>query len=477
MNSCVRLDTIGTMLLERVRATIEMHRMLRNGEPTLVAVSGGLDSVVLLDVLHRLASEYQTALHVAHLDHGLRGSTSADDARFVERLAEERRLPIHASRLKPGALGAHSGLGREGAARAARYAFYESVASEIGEARIALGHTATDQAETILHRLARGTGAAGLRGIPAVRAPYIRPLIRATQDEILAYAKDRALIWREDSTNVDATFARNRLRHRVLPELEAINPRAVEAIGRASALVGELDEVGRFLVSTLWDDLLFEEGADRLTLQRDALTSCPAAVQRLVLREAVRRVRGDLLGIEYDHVESALRLISPDASHGELALPGLHIRVQSDEVLFARCAGAPTEPWAFPIDIGRTEIPEPPIGLELSIVDSGSPKTDPADRWTELADADRIVWPLELRSRRNGDRFAPFGLGERIKLKDFLISERVPYFDRGRLPLLCDREKIVWVVGVRLSDEVRVTEATQRFLLMQARECSCSSRC
>jgi len=444
--------------------------MLDPGETVLVAVSGGIDSVVLLDLLQRLGPNYGVSLHVAHLDHGLRGASSAGDAQFVERLAEERGLPIHMSRLDPVALADHRKHGPEGAAREARYAFLESVAAEIGAERIALGHTANDQAETILHRLTRGTGATGLRGIPPIRHPYVRPLIEATRNEILAHARERKLIWREDASNVDTSFTRNRIRHRVLPELETINPKAVEAICRGSLLAAEVEEASRFLVSTLWDAACSEEGKERLMLRRGALTSYPPAVQKLLLREAAGRVRGNLAGIEYDHVESVVRLIAPETSHGELSLPGLHVRVQSDEILLTRGAEASSEPWAFPVGLGETEIPEPPITLRLAIVEGKSPQMNATDRWTELADADRIVHPLELRSRRDGDRFVPLGSGPSVKLKDFLINERVPYFDRGRLPLLCDREKIVWIVGVRLSNEVRVTDTTRRFLSMRARE-------
>ena len=467
--SLVRVDTIDTMLLKRVRATIDRHRMLNPGETVVVAVSGGIDSVVLLDLIQRLGQDYGISLHVAHLDHGLRGA-SPGDARFVERLAEERGLPLHMSRLEPGSLRNHRKHGPEGAAREARYAFLESVASKIGAERIALGHTANDQAETILHRLARGTGASGLRGIPPIRHPYVRPLIEVTRNEISTYARERELTWRVDASNADTSFTRNRIRHRVLPELETINPKAAEAICRGSLLAVEAEEANRFLVSSLWDAVCSEESEERLVLRRGTVASYPPAVRKLLLREGARRVRGNLAGIEHIHVESVVRLIAPETSHGELSLPGLHVRVQSDEILLARGAEALPEPWAFPVELGKTGTPELPITLRLSIVEEESPRMNATDRWTELADADRIVYPLELRSRREGDRFVPLGSGAEVKLKDFLINERVPYFDRGLLPLLCDREKIVWVVGVRLSDEVRVTDTTRRFLLMQARK-------
>jgi len=457
------------MLLKRVRATIDEYRMLSPGTTILVAVSGGIDSVVLLDLLQRIAADYEVSLHVAHLDHGLRRSSSGD-ARFVERLAEGRGLPLRASRLDPESLAAHRAHGAEGAARAARSAFLESAAAEIGAERIALGHTANDQVETILHRLARGTGTTGLRGIPSVRPPYIRPLIEATRREILEYARARELAWRVDPSNVDPSFARNRIRHRVVPELERINPRAGEAIRRGARLAAEADEASRFLIATLWEGVCSDEGEGRLALRRDVLSTYPHAVQKLLLREGARRVRGDLAGIEHDHVEAGSRLIAGGASHGKLSLPGLHLRVQADEILLARADETPPEAWSYPVDLGETVVPDLPLTIHLAIAGKGDPRTVATDRWTEFADADRIAFPLVVRSRREGDRFTPLGLGTNVKLKDLLINERVPYYDRDRVPLLCDREKIVWVVGVRLSDEVRITDATRRVLTMRARK-------
>jgi tRNA(Ile)-lysidine synthase len=468
--SFVRVDTIVAMLLKRVNDTIERRGMLRRGETAVVAVSGGIDSVVLLDLLQRLAPDYGIRLHVAHLDHGLRGAAGTEDARFVERLADERGLPMHASRLDPASLDAHRGQGPEGAARAARHAFLLRTAEEIGAQKIALGHTADDQAETILHRLARGAGIAGLRGIPPVRFPFVRPLIAVTRSDVRLYANQRGLTWREDASNTDVSFARNRIRHRVLPELAAINPKIVEAICRASDHAAEIEDTNRFLVATLWEAARIEECGQRLSLRRSALRAYPGPVRKLMVREAVRRARGTLSGIERDHLDSVARWVERDRAHGELSLPGLHVRVQADEILFCSSdMGSPT-PRAFPVGLGETAIPEPAMTLTLSVVAEPPPPLAPADRWSELADADRVRFPLAVRSRREGDRFTPLGLGTSLKLKDFLINERVPYFDRDRVALLCDQEKIVWVVGVRLSDDVRITDATHRFLKMQVKQ-------
>ncbi len=467
--SAIRVDTIEAMLLERVRTTIDRHRMFDSGGTVLVAVSGGLDSVVLLDLLSRLAPDYGISLHVAHLDHGLRPA-SADDARFVERLSADLDLPSRIDRLDPDKFDARSGGVSEAAARAARHAFLESVRTEIGASRIALGHTADDQAETIIHRLTRGSGIKGLRGIPPVRLPFVRPLIETRRAEILEYARTRNLDWRVDASNADLSLTRNRIRHRVLPELERLNPKVVESICRSADLAAEADEIGDHLIRLLWDEVLANEGEERVAFRLGALNDLSRAVRKLLLREGARRVRGDLTGFEHDHTEEAARLAASESSHGELSLPGLSVRIQSDEVVLTRSAESPLAPWTYPVELGETAIVEPPIALRLEVVDGAPPRMNPSDRWIESADADRIHFPLELRSRRDGDRFTPLGLAKCVKLKDFLINEKIPYYDRDRVPLLCDREKIVWVVGVRLSDEVKITDSTCRILRMTARE-------
>lgn len=457
------------MVLAEVRSTIDQHRMIERGECVLAAVSGGVDSIVLLDVLTHLSAEYGFEVHVAHIDHAIRGEASRADADFVERRVRNLGLPFVGAAMSPEALDQHRRLGTEGAAREERKALLLGLAGQVGAAKIALGHTASDSAETVLHHLVRGAGGAGLRGIPPMNPPFIRPLIRLTRTEILGHAASRGLTWREDGSNTDLGYTRNRLRHRVLPELERINPQAVDAILRASNLVEDLHRVGERVVAESWASVASSDDGEGVVLSRRALGSLHPEIQRLLVREAIARVRGDLLGIERMHVEAIRALTDSDRAHGELSLPGLHVRMQGDQIALMAAQPAPIEPWSMPIDIGRTEVPRAELTLELARVDRSRDNLDSRpDRWTEIADADRMTFPLEVRSRRDGDRFVPLGLGKETKLKDFLINERIPYFDRDRLALLCDRDRVLWVIGVRLSHEVRVTDRTRSVLVMHA---------
>lgn len=444
--------------------------MAPRGGRVLVAVSGGLDSVVLLTILHELSGDLGIHLSVAHLDHALR-EDSAADATFVKELGEGLGLPVIVERADVGALAASERVGVEEAAREARHAFLRRAAEGVGAARLALGHTADDQAETILFRLARGTGLEGLRGMDAVSGSIVRPLLYASRAEVQAYAEEKGLRWREDASNLDLRFSRNRIRQRVLPELRAINPEAAEALQRAGTLAEEALDALAYLIATVWPNLEPAESPGRVELSRETLSHLPEPVQSYVLREALRRARGTLRGLERPHILAARRLAGQPGATGAVDLPQARVEVTGRRVLVQGDVPAPeaARAWAVPLPLGRTVLPDQHLVVDVSVESlSRRGEVPEADEWTELADADAVSFPLTLRTRSEGDRFAPLGMSHEIRLKDFLINQRVPRAERDRLPLLCDREKIVWVVGLRMSERVKVSRSTTRILRMRA---------
>jgi tRNA(Ile)-lysidine synthase len=457
------------MLMERVKETIDRYVMFKEGERVLVAVSGGVDSLVLLDLLHRLSPDYSLELVVAHLDHGLRGEESREDARFVAELARRKGLRAVSERVDLRAHSAKERLGLEETGRLLRHRFLFTSAERVGATKIALGHTENDRAETILFNLIRGAGPTGLVGIRPVSLPIVRPLIEVAREEIIAYARSRDLSWREDHTNQDVSFSRNRIRHRILPLLREMNPRILEALKRTADLLAEEELALNDLLTPLWEGVIIPQPDGRIVLRRERLSRFSKGVQALLLRRGLARARGDLQGIEKVHIDALLSLISSSRAHGELDLPGLVARVQGDELVLGDKER--DEPLSFetPIELGRTRIPPLGITLHLSLEEwngAGESLVEESSD-VEVADADRVHFPLYLRGRRPGDRFAPLGLGGEKKLKDFLIDERVPFYERDRVPLLCDQKRIIWVVGLRLSDAVRVTSETKKVLTMR----------
>ncbi len=457
------------VLLEKVRSTIARYDMIAPGEALLIAVSGGVDSVTLLDLLHRLAPELGLRLFIAHLDHGLRGEEAREDARSVERLGRAKGIPVTSERVDVAAIAKERRLTLEEAGREARRAFLERTARETGAHRIAVGHTRDDRAETLLFHLVRGTGPTGLIGIRPVNPPYIRPLIEATRSEVVAFARAHELSWREDSTNEDLAFSRNFIRRGAIPFLERMNPRLGEALDRTAELLREERAALDLLLERPWEEVRAAEGSGWVRLDRKRLANLPLPLHGLLLRRGILRARGDLSGVEKVHVDALRGLVSSTRAHGEVDLPGLRGRVQGDEILLESLPVEEGAPYRFPVDLGRTAFPSLDLLLELSLAPWEGPFVSPVEGG-EVADADHIRFPLHLRSREPGDRFWPLGMRETKRLSDFLSDECVPFYARDSHPLLCDEEKIVWVVGVRLSEAVRVTGSTKRVLTLRAEE-------
>jgi tRNA(Ile)-lysidine synthase len=460
------------MLPEKTKETIARYGMLKGEEKVLVAVSGGVDSVVLLEVLCILAPELSLALVIAHLDHGLRGREAKEDARFVASLGKAKGVPVILEQIDVARVSKDERLSLEEAGHRVRRRFFEETSQKVGATRIALGHTRNDRAETLLFNLIRGAGPTGLVGIRPVSLPYIRPLIDTSREEVLSFARSQGLAWREDRTNQDLDFSRNRIRHQIIPLLEQMNPRFLDALHRTSDLLLEEQQALETLLERPWEEVRAFDGKGEVIFHRHRLAELPSGLIGLLLRRGITHVRGNLQGIEKVHIDALCRLARSFQSHGELDLPGLAVRVQNDELLLSTQIKAKACPYEFPVRLGKTEFSSLGIAIELSIKERNDSLEDLMEhgRTMEVADADRVHFPLHLRSRRPGDRFLPLGMKNEKKLKDLLSDEHIPFFKRDALPLLCDQERIIWVAGVRLSDAVRVTSKTKRVLVMGMEE-------
>jgi tRNA(Ile)-lysidine synthase len=446
--------------------------MLQSGEKVLVAVSGGVDSTVLMDILYGLAQEYGVDLAVAHLDHRLRGEESKEDACFVAQLAEQYGLSLISESIDVRAMATEKKVGIEEAARMVRMKFLRETADDIGAVRIAVGHTANDLAETMLFNLIRGAGTTGLAGIKPANPPFVRPLIDVTRAEIIAYAHEHGLSWREDRSNTDMSFTRNQIRHEIIPLLEVLNPNLIESLSRTAEIVREERDAFSELLEQPWKEVLSEKSEGMVRLDRAYLAMSPIGIRRALLRLGLKRVRGDLQGIGKVHIDALCNLIASARVHGELHLPRTLARVQGGDLILTvpHATQAPIAPCEVPM--GKADFPSFGIALDLAIgpweanIDSLKERSENV----EISDADKVSFPLVLRMRLPGDRFSPLGLSGTKKLKDFLIDSRVPFYKRNLIPLLCDREGIMLVVGERLSNVVRVDENTRRVLIIRWKE-------
>jgi tRNA(Ile)-lysidine synthase len=435
-----------------VAEIITRYSMFQRGARVGMAVSGGADSVCLLHVLLELAPRWDLQLSVLHLNHRLRGEESDGDEDFVRELAERLELPVtvqawdqrrQAGRPAPPNL--------EEAAREARLAFFAQAIESGAVERVALGHTRSDQAETVLFRFLRGAGTAGLAGIrPVTTAGIVRPLLGVERFQVEAFLLERGIEWREDSTNVSFQFARNRIRYDLLPRLARDwNPSIGETLANTAdwALAEEAyweGEIGRLAPGWM------HETGGTVILQAEALRCLPVAAARRMVRHAMARVKGDLRSIDFVHIAAVMQLAAASEGHGRLQAPGLDIFRSFDWLRFAR-PGTDTlanRNYHFAATVpGSFEIPGSGGVIHLELVE----KTETSEAIdcvyngvTGGINWERVSGRLELRNWRPGDRYQPVGRSGEEKIKTFFQEARIPLWERRHWPVLTDDSSIVW---------------------------------
>jgi len=457
-----------TELERRVRQTIEKYRMLLPGERVVVAVSGGIDSTVLLHLLHGLSLTKGYFLHMAHLNHMLRGQESQRDADFVGDLA--RKLGLEATIRSIGSWQTGPGSLQE-RARRARYAFLEKVAREVGAFKVALGHTRDDQAETVLLNLLRGAGMPGLRGIPPVREGcFVRPLIHVSRKEIEEYALLHRIPFVTDSSNLKGSYLRNRIRLRLLPLLQReYNPQVRGNLAASASILAAEEEMLESMASSVLLSVVLERNEGRTILSIPALLQEPLALQRRVLIHAARMAsRSSYLPLSHRHI-FALQEMLFGQSGAQLVLPNQMVAVKDyDRLIFASGKRPIFQPWEYPLSMDETlHIPELGIRVKAEIRRRREVNLKDSTPLRAFLGWDGIAAPLLLRNRRRGDRFHPLGARGQRKLKDFFIDAKVSRSQRDEIALLVCQKKILWVIGFRIDERYRVREETENILAVE----------
>lgn len=471
---------------------IRRYGLIPPKECIVVGVSGGADSVCLLHILAKWQKELGTKLHVAHLNHQLRGAESEADAEYVSNLASSLSIPGTIERQDVAAYRGRRSCSLEEAARELRYAFFARVARKVGAHRIAIAHTRDDQVETILMHILRGTGTFGLRGLePCSPIPassrqllVIRPLLEITRDETARYCQEQQLEPRIDASNLSPSFFRNRLRLHLLPLLRSYNPGIDQALLRLADIAKEDSAFIEQQASALWDEVARQED-DAVYLNKDRLTALPIALQRYLLRAAVTRLAGDTRDIEASHIEAARSLLDKQASK-KISLPhGLTCHRGYDEVAIVSAARQaqfppcpfPPLPGEFALKVpGQTALPGWKVLASVVRVSAvplsslGILNTNEATDQLNLVsrfDLEKTGMKLFVRQRQTGDRFQPLGMKAPKKLYEFMVDAKIPRSWRDRIPIVCSPWQIVWVVGWRIDDRVKVTEASNEILRLQ----------
>jgi tRNA(Ile)-lysidine synthase len=494
---------VRVRLEQSVLATIQNSRMLAAGNRVGVAVSGGADSVALLRLLDRLRDELGITLAVVHFNHALRGTESEADAAFVAELAGALELEFLAAREDVAAEAARQGWNLEDAARRLRYAFFERVIRERQATHIAVGHTADDQAETVLAHLMRGTGPTGLAGIYPVAGTIVRPLLGTRRESLREYLRAHSQTWREDSTNRDLRRTRARIREQLLPVIER---------DFSGAIVVHLSELARFAreEGNFWDALV-EDRMQALTQTDDdglriavhalltplalwtARAENPASPKyndfgplRVLTERLIRRlyevVRGNRRELGADHVAQVVHLASGSSSGHYVELPGgIIVRRNFGELIFSRSEtirqskgnGTAKQAHAYqyvvtlPLCVTATvSIPELGKCFRLKVIDWPRTESD-TKSYANALDADLLRSPLILRNWRPGDAYRPQGRRHELKLKRMFLAGRVPSGDRTAWPVLESGGRVIWAQGMPAAEDFRARDNTRAGVVIE----------
>lgn len=462
--------------LDRVVRTIRDRQLFVPGHHLLLAVSGGPDSVALLSLMASLAPSWRLTLTVVHFNYGLRGSESDDDEAFVSSFCQSRNIPLIVRRPVLSKQRRVSSL--QMLARWARYEAMKSLAHEIHADRILTGHTANDQAETILLWMLRGAGLTGLAGMPLMREKLIvRPLLKTTREEILEYLKQEGLSYRQDSSNLTALYRRNRVRHDLLPVMEDITPGIVRLLERQADVLRADDDYLRQVVDGLYDSLITVDAKGNQRFERQAVAALPDALKRRLVRHILTGTDPEQRAPNLRAVESVLRFVSSRSKGTRLSLRGadvirdrerVHVVRRNRQQVADRRSSAPVTRTV------RVSVPStvywPGTAQQIHVQEMTRLEAEVLlkHRTRECAvfDMARFSTPLILRPWKAGDRLHPRGMGGKSKkLQDLFTDSKLSREERSRIPLLAAPEGILWVVGRREDERFVARRGTSRCLI------------
>ena len=458
-------------LQEKVEESLNAASLLKSTTVILAALSGGADSLALFIALHRLADKHGFKLRAAHLDHGLRGAESDADAAFVEGICSQFSVPLVLDKIDVAGMRARRRLSWEQAARIARYDFLTSVAMETQSSVLALGHTSDDQAETVLLHLLRGTGIRGLRGMLPLSswraehgsATLVRPLLNVSRQETEAYCLKHRLTPRLDSSNLEERFTRNRIRRKLMPQLEEFNPSVKKSLLRLAHTVAQDVAYLDHQAASAWSSLAVVE-QDGVRLDRHAFKALHPSLQAHVLHRAYAQTAGEASGLNMAQIEAMKDLAVKGAGLSLSLHGGVRFGTSYEEILITG-KNAPLSNCT--LDETTLRVPgETRVGgwrVDIRLLEGRNQPSDLKhdNPYCAYLSLDALGEELKVRSRLPGDRFQPLGLPCGKSLKEFMIDAHVPRSQRNGTPLVMANDRVAWVVGWRIAHWDRVTPETE----------------
>jgi tRNA(Ile)-lysidine synthase len=464
-------------LVEQVVRTIQERRLFGRAQHLLVAVSGGPDSIALLSLLAGLAPSWRLKLTAVHFNYALRGRESKGDEAFVSAFCRARNIPLIIRRPDP--TKEHRSSSLQLWARRIRYDVMKSLAHELHIDRIVTGHTANDQAETVLLWMLRGAGLTGLAGMPFMREQLIvRPLLKSTREEILAYLEQEGLSYREDSSNLTGLYRRNRIRRDLLPVMEKITPGIVRRLERQADILRADDAYLEQVVDTLYRSLIVVDANGNQRFDRQTVTALSESLRRRLVRHMLKLTDPERRAPTVRVVDGVLRFLTGDAKGERVWLRGIDVIRDGERVLVSRRNGrhrsSDRRAAMFVSDSVPVPIPStvywPGTGQKIHVQEMTRQAAEPwlkrRARECAVFDRARLSVPLMLRAWQAGDRIQPKGMGGKTKkLQDLFTDSKVSRQERTRIPLLVAPEGILWVVGRRENERFAAGKRTSHCLV------------
>lgn len=435
---------------QKILQFIKKKGLVLPGKKVILAVSGGIDSIVMLDVMAQLKNVLKTELVIAHVNHQLRGKESEEDEKFVKKLAKKYDIECLIERTPTKKIVREKNGSLQEIARELRYSFFDTLKKSLNADRIATAHNANDNAETVLMNLLRGSGIDGLQGIPVRRNSIVRPLLCVTRKEISLYAKKNKLRFREDSSNAKDDYTRNYLRHKIIPKLEKrINPSLVESLLRESEVITANVEFVEELVDSSYDFVV--KGNELVVHQAKSLH---LFLQQMIVRRLLREY-----GIEpsFDSINAILDLMEQQkgkninlnkiwiAERGDKSIR-FQKRTERREFAYRMEQEGTLKANGFTFSITKSALPDNKIKSDASI---------------EYIDAGLVKFPIIVRSWKKGDAFIPLGMKGKKKLSDFLGEQKLSANEKSSIPIVEISGKIAWVAGMRMDDRFKITDSTK----------------
>jgi len=452
-------------VLAKVFQYIREQNLITPGDLVIAGVSGGPDSMALLDILIQLRPRLNFQLVVAHLNHSLRPEAAAEEE-FVSNYCQMIQIPFYSRQVDVQEIATREKKSLEEAGRECRYQYFAELAAKLGANRIATGHHCNDNAETVFLNLIRGSGIKGLRGIRPINGIIIRPLLCLTKNQIESYLAENSIKYCIDLSNYSTDYLRNRIRHNLIPLLEQdYNPRIVEGLNQLADIAAAENDAMETETARFWEQLVIKQETDEIILDAQRILQLHPAFQRRVIMKTLAIIQGENSWDATD-VKLVTNLLSKPGSSRKLQLKqGLYVKKVYGQIIFTR---KPPKKISFSYKVsvpGEVYIKEIGKSYSFQLLEGKDFKLQAGDLYL---DYDKIQGELCLRSRQPGDIFCPQGMEGTKKIKDFFIDQKIPLAQRDQVPLLVAEQTIYAILGFRIAQDVAVDETTTRILLIHS---------